>query len=85
MPGNVMIFCRASDRGDVVRSCASHLEPTGALIAGFTIERGPEAINLDEYDSLCAAAGLGLDSRWSTWDRQPYTGGYYAVSVHRRC
>ena len=83
MPGNVMIFCRPADRADVVRSCASHVQPAGALVAGFTIERGADALSLDEYDAHCAAAGLMLDVRWSTWDRQPYEGGNYAVSVHR--
>jgi len=83
MPGNVMIFCRPSDRGAVVASCAAHLAPAGALIAGFTLERGADALDLDEYDALCSAAGLALDVRWATWDRQPYEGGNYAVSVHR--
>ena len=31
-----------------------------------------------------AAAGLGAVHRWATWDRVPYAGGDYAVSVHRR-
>ncbi|MEA2717442.1 MAG: hypothetical protein QOI99_1759, partial [Actinomycetota bacterium] len=38
---------------------------------------------LATYDDHCRAAGLDLDQRWATWDRQPFRGGDYAVSVHR--
>ncbi len=38
-----------------------------------------------ETDLLgAAAAGLEPLDRWATWDRQPFSGGDYAVSVHRR-
>ncbi|PRC54475.1 SAM-dependent methyltransferase, partial [Mycobacterium sp. ITM-2017-0098] len=30
-----------------------------------------------------AAAGLELVDRWATWDREPFNGGDYAVTVHR--
>lgn len=93
MPGNVMLFCRASDRPAVVARCAAHLAPGGALVAGFALRGGTDALTLAGYDAYCAAAGLVLESRWSTWDREPFresgrgsggdTGGY-AVSVHRR-
>jgi hypothetical protein len=39
---------------------------------------------LQSYDELAAAAGLSPVARWATWDRQPFAGGEYAVSVHRR-
>ena len=38
---------------------------------------------LADYDAWCAAAGLELDDRFGTWERGPYQGGDYAVSVHR--
>lgn len=84
MPGNVMIFCRADDRPAIIRNIAAHLEPEGSLVAGFQLDAGEAPLSLDVYDELCRAAALELVERWSTWDREPYRGGNYAVSVHRR-
>ena len=83
MPGNVMIFCRDSDRAHVVRRAVAHLEPGGLLVAGFGLEQRDGALTLTEFDELCAAAGLALVDRFATWERERYTGGDYAVSVHR--
>lgn len=83
MPGNVMIFCRAGDRGQILTNLASHLHADGLLIAGFTLDRGAGALTLDEYDEYCAKAGLALVERYATWERDAYAGGDYAVSVHR--
>jgi SAM-dependent methyltransferase len=83
MPGNVMIFCRDADRSAVVARAAAHLVPDGLLVAGFSLEQREGALTLAEYDELCAAAGLQLVDRFATWEREPYTGGDYAVSVHR--
>ncbi len=84
MTGNVMVFCRPADRAAIVENAAAHLEPDGLLVGGFQLERGPEALSLDGYDELCSCAGLRLEERWSTWDRQPYARDAYAVSVHLR-
>jgi SAM-dependent methyltransferase len=84
MPGNVMVFCRPEDRGAIIASCVRHLEPQGRLVAGFQLEQGGDALTLDQYDNLCGAAGLRLDQRWSTWARNDFLDGDYAVSVHRR-
>lgn len=83
MPGNVMIFCRASDRAKIVANLANHLADDGLLVAGFSLQKQAGALTLPEYDEACAAAGLTLVDRFATWDRQPYAGGDYAVSVHR--
>jgi 2-polyprenyl-3-methyl-5-hydroxy-6-metoxy-1,4-benzoquinol methylase len=83
MPGNVMIFCERSDRRSIIERVAAHLEPGGHLVAGFTIEEGPDALTLAEYDLYCAAASLRLVQRLATWDMQAYAGEDYAVSVHR--
>jgi len=83
MPGNVMIFCRPEDRAPIIDTCARHIAPEGFLVAGFQIERSTDALSLDLYDELCAAAGMRLDQRWSTWAGDAYAGGDYAVSVHR--
>ena len=83
MPGNVMVFCRPSDRPEIVRTAAAHLEPGGLLVAGFDIERHHDALTLVAYDEHCTSHHFELVERWATWDREPYRGGAYAVSVHR--
>ncbi len=83
MPGNVMLFCRPEHRCPIVASLAAHLLPDGLLVAGFSLESRPGATTLAEYDACCSAAGLSLFERFATWDRDPYEGGDYAVSVHR--
>lgn len=83
MPGNVMLFCASRDRAAIVGNLAAHLEPGGALVAGFGLEPAADAITLAEYDAAAAAAGLDLVERFATWERAPYDGGDYAVSIHR--
>lgn len=80
LPGNVMIFVEAADRGRVLRRCAAHLGPGGLLVAGFQLGRG---VSLDDYDAFASGAGFELVARYATWDGDPYAGGDYAVSVHR--
>jgi SAM-dependent methyltransferase len=84
MPGNVMVFCRPSDRAAIIQTAVGHLEANGLLVAGFQLETGRDALDLARYDELCLASSLRLKERWSTWDRQPYSGNAYAVSVHVR-
>ena len=82
MAGNVMIFLAPGTEADVVANMARHLQPAGRLVAGFSLQ--PGRLDLAAYDGHARAAGLVLDERWATWDRRPFTGGDYAVSVHRR-
>lgn len=84
MPGNVMIFCRPEHRRSIVHTVTQHLEPGGAVVAGFALESGRGSLTLDEYDSLCTDCELSLVARFATWEGAPYDGGGYAVSVHRR-
>jgi SAM-dependent methyltransferase len=77
LAGNVIPY--ASDRAGAVAGCVRHLAPGGRLIAGFSLQPGWPT--LADYDEWCSE--LALEDRWSTWDREPYTGGGYAVSVHR--
>jgi SAM-dependent methyltransferase len=81
LAGNVMIFVGTGTEGRVLANLAERLAPNGRLVAGFQLRAG--RLTLPQYDRLCANAGLVLDARWSTWDREPYEGGDYAVSVHR--
>jgi SAM-dependent methyltransferase len=81
MAGNVMIYLALGTEAAVVANMARHLVPGGALVAGFQLD--PGRLDLATYDAHAAAAGLILEDRFATWDRDPYTGGAYAVSVHR--
>jgi SAM-dependent methyltransferase len=82
MAGNVPLFTAPGTQGALVTGCARHLGPDGALVAGFQLGQG---YGIDRYDDDCAAAGLVLVERWSTWARDPFPGeGGYAVSLHRR-
>jgi 2-polyprenyl-3-methyl-5-hydroxy-6-metoxy-1,4-benzoquinol methylase len=81
MAGNVPLFTLPGSHAALVAGCARHVAPAGALAAGFQTQRG---YDLATYDAHCAAAGLTLAERYSTWDRAPFeSGGDYAVSVHR--
>ena len=82
LAGNVMIFVSPGTEGRVLEQLTARLAPGGLLVAGFQLRRG--RISLAEYDRLAGAAGLTPVARWSTWDREPFVGGDYAVSVHCR-
>ena len=82
LAGNVMIFLAPGTEAAVPANMARHVRPGGALVAGFQVQ--PTGLQLAAYDRHCAAAGLALEQRWATWDREPFGGGDYAVSVHRR-
>lgn len=81
-PGNVMIFLAPGTEGDVLQRLAAHLRPHGLLVAGFQLTGS--GLSTAAYDAHATAAGLELAHRWATWERRPFDGGDYAVSVHRR-
>lgn len=83
LAGNVIPYVAGDRRRAAVVACAQHLAPGGRLIAGFTLQQGWPT--LADYDEWCESAGLTLEARYATWDRDPFIGtGSYAVSVHRR-
>ena len=82
LAGNVMIFLSPGTEGRVLANLATRLRPDGLLVAGFQLR--PDGLTLAAYDQLAADAGLEPVARWSTWDRDPFDGVDYAVSVHRR-
>ncbi|MGW4436112.1 class I SAM-dependent methyltransferase [Streptomyces sp. NPDC004596] len=86
--GNVFPFLAAGTEAAVVERLTAALRPGGLMVAGFGLDEAhlpvPPGIALPEYDDCCAAAGLTLVDRFATWDADPYDGGGYAVSVHRR-
>ena len=78
MAGNVPLFTPPGTQGALVAGVARHVG--NVLIAGFSLDRGYTA---DDYDEHCAQAGLTLVERFATWDRTPFEGGDYAVTVSR--
>lgn len=81
MAGNVPLFTPPGTEPALVAGVAAHVRPGGRLVAGFSLDRG---YTLDDYDAHCVAAGLMPETRYATWSREPYAGGAYAVSIHRR-
>ncbi|MET9359035.1 class I SAM-dependent methyltransferase [Streptomyces sp. NPDC006617] len=86
--GNVFPLLAPGTEGAVAAALARALRPDGLLVAGFGLDREhlpvPPSLTLTEYDDHCTTAGLTLTDRFATWDADPYDGGGYAVSVHRR-
>jgi SAM-dependent methyltransferase len=82
LAGNVMIFLEPDTEGIVLHNLAGQLADNGLLVAGFSLQ--PGQLSCDRYDEAAAAAGLSRVARWASWDRQPFAGGDYAVTVHRR-
>jgi SAM-dependent methyltransferase len=87
--GNVIPLLASGTELAVVKSLAAQLRIGGLLVAGFGLDAAhlptdSAPVDLVGYDRWCASAGLELADRFATWDRAPYQGGGYAVSVHRR-
>jgi SAM-dependent methyltransferase len=80
LAGNVLVFVVPGSEPRIIANLAPALAPGGALVAGNQTDRSA----LQAYDGWCAGAGLALAERWSTWEGDPYDGGPYAVSIHRR-
>jgi len=82
LAGNVLIFTAPGTNTAVVANVARALNPTGRMIAGFSLQ--PGGYDLATLDADADAAGLELSERFATWDRAPYDGASYAVSVFTR-
>ncbi|MFI8997358.1 class I SAM-dependent methyltransferase [Streptomyces sp. NPDC053542] len=86
--GNIFPLLATGTEATVVKRLAAALRPGGLMVAGFGLDAAhlpvPPSITLPEYDAYCTEAGLTLVDRFATWDADPYDGGGYAVSVHRR-
>jgi SAM-dependent methyltransferase len=83
MAGNVLLFVPSGTEGQVIANTARHVTPGGRLVAGYSLR--PGGLQPSGHDAHAAAAGLVLEDRWSSWDRDSYEPvDTYAVSVHRR-
>jgi SAM-dependent methyltransferase len=79
LAGNVLIFTTPGTNGAVLANVTRALRPHGRLIAGFSLQSG--GYDLATLDADATDAGLQLTERFRTWNREPYTGGDYAVSI----
>ncbi|MCW1957408.1 MAG: class I SAM-dependent methyltransferase [Mycobacterium sp.] len=82
LAGNVMIFLEPGTESLVLSNLAGSLTDGGFLVAGFALQ--PDRLTLRQYDEMAEKVGLLPVDRFATWDRQPFGGGDYAVSVHRK-
>lgn len=87
--GNVIPFVPLAELPAAARGLAEHAVTGGLVICGFGLSAehlpaGAPVVPLTAYDAAMAAAGLELRARYAGWDRAPYAGGGYAVSVHHR-
>ncbi len=88
LAGNVVPFIEPPALPEVAEHLARHLVPGGLLVSGFGLDRahlpsGTPVVPLEAWDEALTGAGLALEARHGGWDREPYAGGGYAVSVHR--
>ena len=86
--GNVIPLLAPGSEPAAISALARHLRPGGLLVTGFGLDAAhlpipAPTVDLPSYDAWCAAASLDLQERFATWDREPYAGGGYAVSLHR--
>ena len=82
LAGNVMIFLEPGTEARTLAALADRLASGGLLVAGFSVRA--DRLTLERYDRFAGDAGLEPVSRWATWGGEPFDGGDYAVSVHRR-
>jgi len=87
--GNVVPLVAEGTEAAVVGRLGAHVVEDGLLVAGYGLDRAhlPRSgalVGLADYDTWCTDAGLRLETRLATWDGEPYAGGGYAVSIHRK-
>ena len=67
--GNVMTFLAPGTHVRVLENMRRHLAPGGRVVVGFGAGRG---YAFDAFLADVAAAGLAVDSLFSTWDLRPF-------------
>jgi SAM-dependent methyltransferase len=86
--GNVMILLAPDTERTVLTNLAAVVAPGGRLLVGFALSGAPAGASrtypADEFLADCAAAGLTVEARFSTYDLQPFTDqSDYVVHVLR--
>ena len=87
--GNVMILLAPDTERTVLGVLASLLAPEGRLLVGFALSGAPAVTSRTypaaEFVEDCTAVGLEVESRFASYDLQPFTeASTYAVHVLRR-
>jgi SAM-dependent methyltransferase len=86
LAGNVLLFVEPGTEPAVLERVTDALRPGGRCVAGFQLRSG--GYDLAALDRDAGAAGLVLESRWSSWERGPFPPAdrhpEYAVSVFVR-
>lgn len=80
LAGNVLVFVDPGTEAAVLAAVAATVRPGGLVVAGFQLR--PGGYGPDRLDADAEGAGLTLVDRWATWDREPWDGHDYQVSVH---
>jgi SAM-dependent methyltransferase len=89
LAGNVIPLLEPATLAAAAERLAAHAAPGGLVVCGFGLDAehlpGDCPVTpLAAVDEAFAAAGLERQERFATWDRAPYDGGGYVVTVHRR-
>ncbi len=88
LAGNVIPLLEPATLRAVAERLAAHAAPGASVVCGFGLDAGHLPAGcpitpLAEVDEAFAEAGLEPTGRWSTWERDAYAGGGYAVTMHR--
>ena len=67
--GNVMTFLAPGTHVSVLENMRRHLAPAGRVVVGFGAGRG---YSFETFLADVSAAGLVVDSLFSTWDLRPF-------------
>jgi SAM-dependent methyltransferase len=86
--GNVIPLLAESSLTATLANLTDSLAPDGYLVTGFGLDAehlpvGCPPLGLAEFDAGCAAVGLTLARRYSTWHCDAFDDGGYVVNVHR--
>ena len=87
--GNVMVLLAPDTEHAVLGNLGALLAPEGRILVGFSLQGAPAPVArsyaVDDFAADCAAVGLEVESRWSSYHLRPFTDGDdYAVHVLRR-
>ena len=81
LAGNVMVFVEPGTEGQVLTAVSARL--ARAVCWSRVSRSGPTGCPW-RITTAGRVRRIAPIARWATWDREPFTGGDYAVSVHRR-